>query len=305
MRRRIRDKRDRVRQLRIFCEVVQHGSHTRAAERLGLTEPAVSVQLRELERELGAILFERKALGVSLTQAGERLHTLAGPLVRGVDALFDDIGRSLDAAHPPRVRLAVSSAGSAFTLPRPLKRFADQYPEVSVHLHTVPPREALALLLDEKVDFVLGTRDGDVHGKVDYHEMFTYDLVVITALGHALAGRGPVSLDEMRRHRAIVPSNRLYSRRFGEAAALQALDARIEVGGGWRVLKHFVEAGVGIAMVPDMCVNESDRLAVVALEADVPTFSYGAFTLRHAHLAPHARRLLHALITNVSEPHRA
>ena len=305
MRRRIRDKRDRLRQLRIFREVAWNRSHTRAAERLGLTEPAVSIQLRELERELGAILFERKASGVSLTPAGERLHTLAGPLVRGVDALFDDFGRSLDAAHPPRVRLAVSSAGSAFILPRPLKRFADRHPEVSVRLHTVPPREALVRLLDEKVDFALGTGDEDPHDEVDYHEMLTYGLVVITALGHPLAGRGPVPLDELRRHRAIVPSNRIYSRRFGETAALRALDARIEIGGGCSVLKHFVEAGAGIAIVPDLCVSESDRLAVVALEADVPAFSYGAFTLRHAYLSPHARRLLHALISNGCERRRA
>ena len=88
MRRRIQSKRDRVRQLRAFCETVRLGSVTAAAEHLGLTQPAVSLSVRELELELGAELFERGRAGVAVTLAGERLHALAEPLVRGVDAVF-------------------------------------------------------------------------------------------------------------------------------------------------------------------------------------------------------------------------
>ena len=82
---RIRDKRQRVRQLRAFCLSVQLGSIRLAAERLELTQPAVSLQLRNLEYECAAVLLERSSTGVSPTPAGEHLYALAEPLVRGVD----------------------------------------------------------------------------------------------------------------------------------------------------------------------------------------------------------------------------
>ena len=90
-----RDKRDRVRQLRIFCEVVRAGTISGASERLGLTQPAVSLQVRDLEHEHGAILLERRSTGIGVTPAGRQLFALVEPLVQGVDGIFEDLPQSL------------------------------------------------------------------------------------------------------------------------------------------------------------------------------------------------------------------
>ena len=304
MSRRIRDKRDRVRQLRAFCEVVRQQNLTRAAERLGLSQPAVSIQLRELEHELEAELFERYAGGVSPTPAGERLHALAAPLVRGVDALFDDPRQCLDAAPGARVRIAASGSGAAFVLPRHVKRFHDRHPDVAVCIDTVRFHEGLERLLEEKVDLALGIDDPYPREKVVYHELCVSRLVLIAPLGHPLAGRATVSPQEASAWPAVVPSAGTDSRHFGETADERlgvAVNAVLEVS-GWETLKRYVEAGIGFAAVPDLCVRESDRLAVVALDMPHAARSYGVFARRDRHLTAPARRFLHALIPNASEP---
>ena len=306
MSRRIRDKRDRVRQLRVFCTAAHLGSITRAAEDLELTQPAVSLQIRELEHELGAELFEREHTGVVLTPAGERLEALACPMVDSVDALFVDFTGTLDAVHSTTVRLAVSSAGAAFVLPPYIKRFRDRHPDTMVRLDTVSIREGVRRLLDERVDLALGPRDIDIDidGRLDYREILTYERVLITALDHPLAGRASVTPHEAGTYRAVVPPAGTHSRQLGERAASALgvdIDVAVEVG-GWGMLKRFVEAGVGISVVPSLVVNESDQLAVVALEADFPVLGFGVFTLPDRQLTAAARHFFEVLVESAPAP---
>ena len=300
---RIRDKRQRVRQLRAFCLTVQLGSVTRAAERLELTQPAVSLQLRELEYECAAVLLERSSTGVSPTPAGEHLYALAKPLVRGVDDLFGDFRLILDqwVGSPPPVRFAVSTAGAAFVLPRYLKRFRDLYPEYPVHLRTMLLHEGLQRLVDDEADLALGVKDPYPEDRLVYHELLTYRLVLIAPPDHPLAGRASVSPEEASAYSSVVPPVSLYSREFGRATARRFgadANATIEVG-GWGVLKRYVEAGFGIAIIPNICISETDRLSVIDLEADLPALSYGVFAPRDRLLAPPAWRLLRLLVPNV------
>ena len=217
MSRRIRDKRDRVRQLKVFCAVARLGGVTRASEDLELSQPAVSLQLREIEHELGAELFERHASGMALTPAGERLEALAGPLVDTVDALFGDLRRILDETESASLRIASSSAGITFVLPRYMGRFRERHPDVMVRLETVPIGELRGRLIEEKVDLMFGPRDLADDERLCYRELLTYKRVLITALDHPLAGYASVSPREAGAYPAIVPPAGTYSRRFGDS----------------------------------------------------------------------------------------
>ena len=304
MRRRIPSKRDRVRQLRIFCEAMRLGSVTAAAERLGLTQPAVSLQVRELELELGAELFERTRAGVAVTPAGEWLHALAEPLVCGVDAVFGDFAGSLEAQGGQWVRVAASSAGVSFVAPRYVARFHDRYPDSGVHLETHASHSRIERLLDDEVDLVLGAKEPHPEDRLAYRELLTYHRVLICAPDHPLAGRASVTPHEAVAYRAVVPPEGTYSRQFGERAARGfgvTVDVAVEVG-GWGVLKRYVEAGVGISVVPSLVVNDADRLAVVSLDADFPAYSFGVFTVRDRMPTPAARRFLEVLVPEPERP---
>ena len=297
---RIRNKRDRLKQLRTFCETVRRGSLARAAERLGVTESVASLHVRALEREFGAALIEHTAP----TSAGEWLYTLADPLVRELDSLFGDFARHLDLACAGKVRLAASIAAAAFVLPPYVRRFHEAHPRIPVRIDTVAVRVGVERLLDGEADLALGPKEPFPQAKVAYHELLTYRLVILAPPEHPLAGRASVSAQQVAGFPAVVPPPGTYSRQFGETAdrALGIdVNAVVEVT-GWGVLKRYVEAGFGIGVVPSLVVSPGDRLAVVALETDEPARSFGVFIRADRCLPPAARRFLAVLLSDRSEP---
>ena len=301
---RIYHKRDRLRQLRAFCQAARLESITRAAESLGLSQPAVSLHVRELENELEAILFDRSGARISLTPAGRRLYELAEPLVEGMDDLSTSFLSSLDVAISGQIHVAASLAGAAFVLPPYVKRFRDLYPGIRIRVQNCLLSEGVKLLLNDEVEFVLGVNDPYPTNSLDYIELFRYDIVLITSLDHPLAGRDTVTPEEAAAWPAIVPTAGTYSRQFGETAAEQfgvEVRAVIEVG-GWGVIKRYVENGLGISVVPSMCVHETDQLSVIPLKQYFPSRSFGVFTRRGKFLAPSARRFLRIVAPDFPEP---
>ena len=296
------DKRDRLRQLRAFCETVRRGSVARAAECLGVTESAVSLHVRTLERELDAALLKCDDSRTVPTPAGERLYALADPLVRGTDSLLGDFARHLDLDSGDGVRLAASAEAAAFVLPPYVKQFRDAHPRVPVRIDTVAVRAAVERLFDGEADLALRPKEPFPQATVAYHELLTYRPVLIAPPGHPLAGRAMVSVQQAAAFPAVVPPPETYCQQLGETA-VQALGAEfnavVEVS-GWGVLKRYVEAGFGIGVVPSLVVSPSDRLAVVALGLDEPSRSFGVFARTDRQLTPAAQRFLWLLLPDAS-----
>ena len=297
-RKRTYDKRNRLKQLRAFCRTARLNSITRAAETFGVSQPSVSLQIRQLENELGIVLFDRSGSGIALTRAGERFFQLAEPLVQGMDDLPVALMEQPDDATPDSIQLAATAVGAACILPHYVKRFRDSWPEIRVEVKNCLQREALDLLRGDEVEFAFGAKDPDPDDTLEFRQIVPYDIVLITSIDHPLAGRKTVSLEEASAWPAIVPAAGTYSRRFGDSAARQFgvdVKAVIEVG-GWGVIKRYVEHGLGISVVPSVSILESDRVAVIPLKEDFPTRSYGVFTRRYKYLMPHAQRFLRLMI---------
>ena len=290
-------KRNRLRQLRAFCYAARLGSITQAAARLGLTQPAVSLQVRELEDELEATLFDRSGSRISLTSAGESLHGIAEPLVLGMDGLMDNFGELVGDRIAGRLELVASVAGAAVVLPPYIRRLRERYPAIRLRIRSCPVSEGTKLLRDGEVELALGAEYRLAGRALEYREIVAYDIVLITAPAHPLAGRERVTLEEVAAWPAIVPPMGTEGRRFAESAARQFgvdVNAAIEVG-GWEVIKRYVETGLGISVVPSICIHETDRLAVMPLQEYFGTRSYGVFTRRGQVLTQPARRLLQLL----------
>ena len=133
-RKRIYHKRDRLRQLRAFCHAARLNSITRAAEAIGVSQPSVSLHVRELENELEVILFDRSSSGIALTRAGKRFFELAEPLVQGMDELSVTLIEQSDDATPDSIQLAATAVGAACILPPYVKRFRDSWPEIRLEV---------------------------------------------------------------------------------------------------------------------------------------------------------------------------
>ena len=304
-RQRIYHKRDRLRQLRAFCQVARLGHITRAAAQLGLTQPAVSIQVRELENELEAILFHRDRSGLSLTRAGTCLYALAEPLVQGMDELHVNLAGHFDDCVEGDLQIAASMAATTLVLPPYIKQFRDRYPGIRIRVRHCRFSDAVKLVLDDEVEFVFGAKDADDGETLEYRELLVYDLVLITSLDHPLARRETVTPEEAAVWPAIVPPAGTHARQFGESLARRYgvdFKAVIEVG-SWETTKRFVEVGLGVAIVPSLCVAETDQLSMIAMKEYCPARSYGVYTTRGRILRAPARRFLRLMMESSVRHH--
>lgn len=170
-----------VRQLTYFAAVVRHGGFTRAAEALHIAQPAISAQVRQLEKELGVQLLARTTRRVSLTAAGERflerVHTILGE----IDAARTEMTRHADVIVG-RVRLGATPVIGGLPLVPLLARFRAAFPGVVLELRSGLVAALLDGLAHGELDVVLGPR----HGKDDRfvcRPVAGEELVLITAPG--------------------------------------------------------------------------------------------------------------------------
>ena len=300
---RIAHKRDRLRQLRAFCHAARLGSLSKAGEHLGMSQAAVSLQVRELEHELEAVLFDRAGPGVRLTGAGEQFFAHAGPLVEGMEGLLKDFAEQLESNVSGRLELAASAAGAAIVLPPYVRRYRERYPDVRVWVRNCTLREGLELLRDRSVELLLGPSEPLEGYAVEYREMLTYDIVLITSRDHPLAGRETVTPQEAAKWPVVVPPAGSYSLQFGETAASRfGVEGKsfLEVG-GWGVIKRYVERGIGICLAPSISIHPTDQLSVIPLKEYFPARSFGVYTVRGRALTAPAQRLLGLLIPGLAQ----
>ena len=303
-RRRIYHKRDRLRQLRTFCRAARLGSIAQAADSLGVSQPSVSTQIRELEQELETALFDRDGRGIAVTRAGKRFFELAEPLVQGMDELFVTLMDDSDGDTAGRVQLAASTVAAGCVLPPFVARFRSACPRIRVEVRNCPLKDGLSLLLDNQVEFVLGVKGSGSNRALEFHHLLSYGLVLITSVDHPLADRESVSAEEASAWPAIVPMADTYGRQVGDAAAQRlgvTIRAVIEVG-GWSVIKRYVEYGLGVSVVPGISVLATDRVAVIPIAEHFPARSFGVFTRRGKYLTPPALRLLRFMIPDFPDP---
>ena len=269
---------------------------TKAAEQLLTSQPAVSLHVRELEHELKTMLFERKGPRIALSPAGEQFYEIALPLVEGMDGVAGEFHRALDSLDSGEVRVASGNAGALHVLPRALKRLREDHPGIRVHLSHCVLAEGLDLLLDEDVELVFGV-EGPVSTASEYRPVLSYELVLIVPPDHPLAGRGSVTPEEIAACPAVVPQFGTYGLHGGESP-LRHLgvepSAVIEVG-GWDLVEHYVEAGLGIAIYPSLCITDASQVAVVPLRQYFGKRSYGWFMRLEKPLAWPAQRLVEAV----------
>lgn len=285
-------KGSRLKPLRAFCQVARLGSVSRAAETLYLSQPAVTLQLQALERDLGVQLFDRSGRRLALTREGEELYELARPLVEGMEGLdgaFRERLRGLDAGE---LDIAAGSSTILYLLPGIVEAFRERHPEVRLRLHNVTGEGGLGLLRSEGVDFAVGSML-EVPADLEYAAAYEFDPMLILPPGHPLADKPELRLEDLSPYGLILPPQRLTTYRMVDLVFQRAhvpYTVALEVG-GWEVIKQYVAMGLGISIVTAICLTEADRarLAVRSLAKYFPARSYGVVKRRGKYLSPQAR----------------
>jgi LysR family cys regulon transcriptional activator len=289
-------KNNRLKQMRAFCQVVRSGSITKAAERLFLSQPSVTLQIQALERELGVTLFERRGPNLKLTPNGETLYALAGPLVDGMDRLEENFAAHHGLLESGELNIGAGESTILYILPEAVRRFVTAYPRIQLRLHNVTGRDGLKMLRADEIDFAVGSML-DVPDDITYQPVATFDPVLITPLGHPLSLLPDVTLEDISHYGLILPPSHLSTWRIVKYVFQQhnlTFTVTMEAG-GWEVIKKYVELGMGISIVTDICLTGQEKLVRIPLNQYFPQRGYGLVLRKGRFLSPQARRFVEIL----------
>jgi len=260
-----------TRQLAAFCAVVDRRSFSQAAERLGVTQPAVSLQVRALEKRLGTQLLDRSGRRVEPTEAGWRLYRGAQKLLALEEQIESDVASTVEGELRGTLVLGASTGPAAIVVPLLLGEFQRQNPGVHVSLtvsdtHTVVERVAAREL---ELGIVGASRR---YRGVRFEPFFSDEVILACPPGHRFAGR-TVPLDELREEPLILMQEGAGVRQIVEDALrrrgmrLRDLDVRLELGLQESV-RRAVQAGYGVTFISRTAV-ESELEAGTLTEARV------------------------------------
>ncbi len=265
-------------QLDCFLAVAGNLSFARAAEDLHVTQPAVTQQIRSLEKELGVRLFIRSTRLVRLTEEGRSF-------VHDARRISEIEKRAKKRFEKPCGEIATLSVGclntpSLFLMAETLERLASEFPDLHPSLQVVPFLQIYRLLAEGELDAVIGFRESKTMKiQAVYKELAKAPLVCVCAPSHPLARRAGVVQEELKNERLVLfepdstsPTvSEIQGRLMGGRAPSEFYFC--DTGEAAVVLAC---AGYGISVIPDLCLPESLNAAKIPL-TDVPPVSFGVY----------------------------
>jgi len=241
-----------TRQLAAFCAVVERKSFSEAAERLGVTQPAVSQQIRSLEERLGQQLLDRSGRRVEPTEAGRRLYRGAQRLLAQERQLLEDIAGEAEGPLRGQLAIGASTGPGGTVVPVLLCEFAAANPEVTIELSIYDTQTVVDQVARRELE--LGVVGATPRNRaVAYEPLFRDEVILVCPPGHRFEGK-TVSLEELREEQLIVMQEGAGVRQVIEdelrkaGTRLRDLDVRLELGLQESV-KSAVEAGHGVAFI--------------------------------------------------------
>jgi DNA-binding transcriptional LysR family regulator len=243
-----------LRQLQCFSAVARNLSYTRAAEELHLTQPAVSMQIRQLEQQAGLALTEQLGKQVYLTEAGEEVHRYAKLILQQVDEM-DDVLDKLKGFAGGRLRIAAISSANYFA-PKLLGTFHQRFPDVNVSMDVTNQAAVVKQVIDNEVDMAIMGQPPE-HAHVEAIAFMDNPLIIVAAPDHNLASRKRIALKELEKEvfltREPGSGTRGAMQRFFRQQKL-ILTTGMEMG-SLSGIKQGVQAGLGIGLLPKGAVE--------------------------------------------------
>jgi DNA-binding transcriptional LysR family regulator len=260
-----------TRQLQAFCAVVERRSFSQAAERLGVTQPAVSLQVRALERRLGMRLLDRSGRRVEPTQAGLRLYRGAQRLLQLEEQIVNELADEAEGELAGPFEIGASTGPGGVVLARLLCEFASSFPSLHVALSVFDTQTIVERVAERTLELgVVGAAPR--HRGVEYEPFFHDTVILVCPPGHEFAGR-TISLEELKTEQLIVMQDGAGVRRMIEdelrkvGMRLRDLDVRIQLGLQESVATA-VRAGFGVTFISRSSV-ENDLATGALVEARV------------------------------------
>lgn len=268
--------------LEAFLAVAESGSFSQAADRLFLTQPAVSKRISNLETSLGVKLFDRISREVYLTESGRLLVERAGRILEDIrDARLAVTQSAL--GQVSQVSVASSHHIGLHYLGPILRQLSDRYPDASLDVRFLESEQTIEAILKRDLELAFITLPNTLHRDLTKETLWTDPLEFVVAPDHPLATRsGPVRLNELVHFRAILPEDNTTTFRLVQQTFQRhhlPLTRRLSVN-YLETIRALVGSGLGWSVLPNRLVDDSVRaLAVEQVQLE-----------RHLGVIRHAKR---------------
>jgi LysR family transcriptional regulator, low CO2-responsive transcriptional regulator len=275
-----------LRQLKVFESAARHLNYTRAAEELFLTQPAVSMQVKLLEKQLGLALFEQLGKRIHLTEAGQEVLGYARRVTQQLDELESVLNR-LKGLSGGKLVISVATTANYF-IPTLLGTFSRRYPDVTVSLDVTNRETLLQQLAENTVDLIIMGQP-PTEADVEAESFMENPLVIVAPPQHPLVGQKKIPLkrlqDEVFLVREPGSGTRSAMERFFTERKIQ-LKTGMEVGSN-EAIKQSVQAGLGLGLLSRATIEQELELKRL-VELDVAEFPI----MRHWYMVHrHGKRL--------------
>ncbi len=237
------------RQLKVFEAVARLTSYTRAAEELHLTQPAVSMQVKLLEEQVGLPLFEQIGKKIYLTDAGREMHYYSRAIAQQLDEA-ERVVEELKGVRRGRLAIAVASTANYFAT-RLLATFSQRYENITISLDVTNREGLLRHLESNDTDLVIMGRPPEMGLNLAFDSFMDNPLVIIAPPQHPLMGEKKISLTRLQQETFVVRE-----RGSGTRNAMERFfaDKGVELSTGMEMssneaIKQAVEAGLGLGIV--------------------------------------------------------
>ncbi|WP_299351117.1 LysR substrate-binding domain-containing protein [uncultured Shimia sp.] len=253
-----------LRQLRYFEALSLHAHFGRAAEACAISQPALSVQIKELEQALGLKLFERSARHVRLTSFGEEFAERTATILRSVDDL-GDMARAARTGFTGRLRLGVIPTIAPYLLPRVIGHLTRAYPELEIHVRETQTSKLMQELADGRLDTAILALPVS-EPAFEEVELFEESFVLVRPASEK--GKSVPSAEKLREMRLLLleEGHCFRDQALSFCNIKSALPRESLDGSSLSTLVQMVSAGIGVTLIPDMSVPIETRSATVAID---------------------------------------
>lgn len=252
-----------LKQLRYFEAIAKQGHFGRAAELCAVSQPALSVQIKDMENSLGVTLFERGPRGVTLTAFAEALRPRVRTILREVDEL-GEMARAVQGELSGRLRLGVIPTIAPYLLPGLITAIASAYPDVDLHVRESLTQRLMDELIEGQLDAALVALPVD-HPALTAVELFSEHLVFVRP--ESEADRPAPARDELQNMRLLLlEEGHCFRDQALSYCGLPRTQPRDGLdGSSLATLVQMVGSGIGVTMIPEMAIGVEAKSAPVSI----------------------------------------
>lgn len=246
-----------IQNIRAFLMVAETRSFSRAAEKLFITQPAISKRISTLEYSLDCQLFDRLGKNIQLTQAGEALI----PSYQRILAEIEESKRIISTLRTQvsgHLKFGTSHHIGLHRLPPILKQYTNQYPQVELDIRFMDSEQAAALILKGDIELALITLPDDIENQLSTIPIWTDTMYCMVAKDHVLAKQKDVTIKQLSEHGVLLQAQSTHTRDIIDQALKLNTNIKVIMESNYlETIKAMIQNGLGWGVLPGSMIDDS------------------------------------------------